>query len=164
MERAFRDAGLSSADFYDQQRRLRKNRNAGDVFAVDDMTAAMSGLEQYPQQTQPRDVFSSPVADTFFGEEMSKLTNQGEPLDVSAAINFGTHDLLKMVRPHHNRRPPCKTDNAKRPASDAPAVDDGDIHHQAAQDSTIWTPLVNETECQSYGSSMFCEKVANYPE
>ena len=160
MERALHDAGLNP--FY-EQRRLRKNRNTGDIFAADDLTATMSGLQGY---LQPKEVFSDFVADTLFDEDMTRQVNQGEPLDASATINFGTHDPFKFRLPHLNRRPPCKTDIAtKKPdPSNTPTVED-DIHLQVpqeAQDST-WTLVVNETECQSYGPSTFCENVTNYP-
>lgn len=172
--RALRDGGrLNAADG-----RLRKNRDAEDVFPV--------VAERYIQQAQNGKVIASNgkgnnnnnVDDAMiFGEGGSSSSSSSSTNKVlvngansgGASIDFGVEDPMKNRSPQlHHGRPAC---NKSSSATTGDSVD-ASPQSEAADvspsvdffiDQPDWAPLVNESQCQSYGPSQFCENVTNYP-
>lgn len=103
---------------------------------------AMSGLEEYMAANVAMQ--GQPSEDTIFTEVETETT-----------IDF---EGPKVVHPHSGQRLPCKTDVVNEESSVQIATPDIRL-----QPESLWKPLVNESECQSYGPSQFCQHVANYP-
>lgn len=107
-------------------------------FSIDDLAAAMSGLERYIQQRQPFKVESQPVKEDTVFENVDE-----------AVIDFDGPEIDQF---HSN------SSLNENPSEDvlAPVTD---IH----QKDNIVENKLNVSDCQSYGPSEFCLRLSNYP-
>lgn len=159
--RELRNGGrINSAAF------LRKHRHTDDIFTDDDAAAAVA-LEPYIQQASNTGKGIAPNEQDamFFGADKADkvVVNEAGAMEGTAAIDFGVQDRMKNRFPHHGRRPGCnKTEDVA--ASETDNSEMADVSSSVDYiNQPVWTPVVNESQCQSYGSSQFCEDVTNYP-
>lgn len=159
--RELRNGGrINSAAF------LRKHRHTDDIFTDDDAAAAVA-LEPYIQQASNTGKGIAPNEQDamFFGADKADkvVVNEAGAMEGAAAIDFGVQDRMKNRFPHHGRRPGCnKTEDVA--ASETDNSEMADVSSSVDYiNQPVWTPVVNESQCQSYGSSQFCEDVTNYP-
>jgi hypothetical protein len=156
--------------------RLRKNRDAEDIFSGGDSAPVVS--ERYIQQSQNGKVIASNSKANSNNMEESMIFGDGNtdkvpinradfPLESgassSSSIDFGVQDRMKNRSP----RPPCNKTSGLANVGDSQAKksEEADVSSTVDFiDQPDWTPVVNETQCQSYGPSQFCENVTNYPE
>ncbi|EFX88879.1 hypothetical protein DAPPUDRAFT_311125 [Daphnia pulex] len=114
-----------------------------------------------------------------FGEGGSSSSSSTDKVLVNgansggASIDFGVEDRMKNRSPQlHHGRPACNksssatTTGDSLDASASPQSEAADVSPSSVDffiDQPDWSPLVNESQCQSYGPSQFCENVTNYP-
>jgi hypothetical protein len=182
--KSLRDGGRLNSDGL-----LRKNRDAEDIFSGIDSAIAS---ERYIQPAQSGKVIASNSKDNnnnnnnnnnmeetmIFGQGSNSNTDKvmgvnraDDPLESGAmsGIDFGVQDRMKNRPPHpYPGRPPCKLNGTA-------AAKPGDVQANESEAADVsssvdfidqpvdWTPVVNESQCQSYGPSQFCENVTNYP-
>lgn len=144
---------------------LRKNRNTDDIFTGDDAVA----LEPYVQQAQNKGNAIAPKPttedDMFSGSANADkvVINRAGSIEGAATIDFGVQDRMKNKFPHRGGRPASnKTEGVV--AGDAGKSEVANVSSSIDFiDQSVWTPVVNESLCQSYGPSYFCEDATNYP-
>ncbi|KAI9564522.1 hypothetical protein GHT06_008261 [Daphnia sinensis] len=149
---------------------LRKNRHTEDIFTEDDAAAVDVALEPYIQQAPNAGKVIAPNAEDamIFGTGANAdkvIVSQAGAMEGAAAIDFGVQDRLKNRFPHHGlQRPGC---NKTEGVVDVRGTDASEVADVSSSldfiNQPVWTPVVNESQCQSYGSSQFCEDVTNYP-
>lgn len=112
----------------------------------DDLMAAMSGQEAFGSLDPAGDA----VVDLSIDAEMIFDNGQqrAEVLD-SSAIQFGGQKVTHPKVNHHSK-PKDSDDDVIRPTT-------------TYDDMSIWTPVINESECRYIGSFQFCENISNYP-
>ncbi|XP_057370853.1 uncharacterized protein LOC130691854 [Daphnia carinata] len=145
---------------------MRKNRHTEDIF-VDGDAAVDVALEPYIQQASNTGNVMEPNTedDMIFGAANGDkvVVKEADAMEGAPAIDFGVQDRMKNRFPHHGRRPGCnKTESVGASEADRSAMADVSSSLDSIN-QPVWTPVVNESQCQSYGSSQFCEDVTNYP-